>query len=600
MLASTFRLVGSLRSRLRGLESVMLFAVLAGLLFALPGLVIPTFAKIFVDDILVQGKASWAVPLLWGMALTAVLRGALLWLQNRALMVLEIKLYVSMAAGFLRHALNLPVSFFARTFAGDIAAGIELNYRVARTVAVELLPNVINALAVVFFLVLMVQYDLLLTGAITALALVNLLLRRRLDRSRKGLHSRVQALQGELVGLSASGVQDIESVKASAREAEFFGAWAAAQARMVNALRELETAGVLVGAVPGLLAALNTAAVLGLGGWLVLKGRFSLGDLVAYQSLAVSFITPLGELVHMTEQTRTAEGNLERLNQVLEQAPDPELADRTSDEGAMMNAEEKETPPAANSSVIAPLAFGRAKLAGGVELRGVVFGYDRGAAPLIDGLDLTLFPGKRVALVGGSGSGKSTVLRLLAGLHQPWEGEVRFDGRPRRAIARRLLTDSVAFVDQDIVLFEGTVRENLGLWEPGIPDIDLERAARDAVIHEVITARPGGYHSLVVEGGANFSGGQRQRMEIARALAGNPTVLLMDEATSALDAVTEKQIADNLRRRGCTCVIVAHRLSTIRDCEEILVFDRGRVVQRGTHAVLYAIDGLYRDLITQY
>jgi NHLM bacteriocin system ABC transporter peptidase/ATP-binding protein len=576
MLASSFRLIGSLRGRLRGLASVILFAVLAGLMLALPGLVVPTFAKIFVDDILVQNKASWARPLLWGMALTALLRGALLSLQNRALMLLEIKLYVSMTAGFLRHVLRLPVSFFARTFAGDIAARIDLNYGVARTVAVELVPNVVNALAVVFFLVLMVQYDLLLTGVVTALALVSLWLRRRLDRARKGLNARVQALQGELAGLSASGLQDIEGVKASAGEAEFFAAWAAGQARMVNALRELETAGVLVGAVPGLMAALNTAAVLGLGGWLVLNGRFTLGDLVAYQSLAVSFITPLGELVRLTEQSRLAEGNLERLNQVLDQAPDPELAER------------------------APTLPGAAKLAGRVEARGLVFGYDRAAAPLLDALDLSLFPGKRVALVGGSGSGKSTVLRLLAGLYQPWKGDVRFDGRPRRELPHHLLTDSVAFVDQDIVLFEGTVRENLSLWDPGTPDADLERAARDAVIHEVIAARPGGYDSLVAEGGANFSGGQRQRLEIARALAGNPTVLLMDEATSALDAVTEKQIADNLRRRGCTCVIVAHRLSTIRDCEEILVFDRGQVVQRGTHAELYAVDGLYRDLIAHY
>jgi NHLM bacteriocin system ABC transporter peptidase/ATP-binding protein len=599
MLASASSLIGSLRGRLRGLGAVIAFAVLSGVLLALPGLVVPTFAKIFVDDILVQDKASWARPLLWGMVLTALLRGALLSLQNRALTILGIKLYVSMTAGFLRHVLRLPVSFFARTFAGDIAARIDLNYGVARTVAVELVPNVINALTVVFFLVLMAQYDLLLTIVVTALALVNLLLRRRLDRSRKGLNSRVQALQGELAGLSASGMQDIEGVKASAGEAEFFAAWAAGQARVVNALRELETAGVLLGAVPGLLAALNTAAVLGLGGWLVLNGRFTLGDLVAYQSLAVSFMTPLGELVRLTEQSRIAEGNLERLNQVLDEAPDPELTERAEDKGERMKDEEKEPASPDSSLILTPSTFG-AKVAGRVEMRGVVFGYDRAAAPLLHALDLSLFPGKRVAFVGGSGSGKSTVLRLVAGLYQPWAGDVLFDGRPRRELAHRLLTDSVAFVDQDIVLFEGTVRENLSLWEPGTPDADLERAARDAVIHEVIAARPGGYDSLMAEGGANFSGGQRQRLEIARALAGNPTVLLMDEATSALDTVTEKQIADNLRRRGCTCVIVAHRLSTIRDCEEILVFDRGRVVQRGTHAELYAVDGLYRDLIAHY
>jgi NHLM bacteriocin system ABC transporter peptidase/ATP-binding protein len=579
MLASSFGLIASLQGRLRGLASGIAFAVLSGLMLVLPGLVVPTFAKIFVDDILVQNKANWARPLLWGMALTAVLRGALLVLQNRTLMLLEIKLYVRMTAGFLRHVLRLPISFFARTFAGDIAARIDLNYGVARTVAVELVPNVVNALAVVFFLVLMVQYDLLLTGVVTALALVNLRIRRRLDRSRKGLNSRVQALQGELAGLSSSGLQDIEGMKASAGEAEFFSAWVAGQARVVNALRELETGSALLGAVPGLLAALNTAAVLGFGGWLVLNGRFTIGDLVAYQSLSVSFLTPLGELVRLTELSRIAEGNLERLNEVLDEPPDPELV--VSDTG----------------SDHSPLT---GKLAGRVELRGVVFGYDRTTAPLIDGLDLTLFPGKRVALVGGSGSGKSTVLRLVAGLYQPWEGDVRFDGHRRCEMAHRMLTDSVAFVDQDIVLFEGTVRENLSLWDPGIPDADLERAARDAGIHEVIAARPGGYDSPVAEGGVNFSGGERQRLEIARALSGNPTVLLMDEATSALDTVTEKQIADDLRRRRCTCVIVAHRLSTIRDCEEILVFDRGRVIQRGSHAELCAVDGLYRNLIAHF
>jgi NHLM bacteriocin system ABC transporter peptidase/ATP-binding protein len=576
MPASTFGLIRSLRGRLRGLADGLVFVLLAGLGLALTGMVVPTFAKIFVDDILVQNKTDWVRPLLWGMALTAALRAALLFLQNRVLTLLEIRLYLSMTAGFFRHVLRLPVSFFARTFAGDVAARIDLNYRAAWTVARELVPNAINALAVVFFLALMVQYDLLLTVVVAALALGNLQLRRRMDRSRKGLNARVQALQGELAGLSASGVQDIEGLKASAGEAEFFAAWAARQARVINALRDLEIAGSRTAAFPGLLTALNTAAVLGLGGWLVLRGRFTLGDLVAYQSLAVSFITPLGELIRLAEQRRIAEGNLERLNEVLDEAADPELVER-------------EPAPSLG-----------AKLAGRVDMRGVVFGYDRAAAPLIRDFDLSLFPGKRVALVGSSGSGKSTVLRLLAGLYQPWEGDVLFDGRPRRELPRPLLTHSVAFVDQDIVLFEGTVRENLTLWEPGTRDADLEQAARDAGVHEVIAARPGGYDSQVAEGGANFSGGQRQRLEIARALAVNPTVLLMDEATSALDTITEKQIADNLRRRGCTCVIVAHRLSTIRDCEEILVFDRGRVVQRGTHAELCAVDGPYRKLIAGF
>lgn len=582
----------TLRARLCGVADGLMFVLLAGVALVLPGLVVPTFAKIFVDDILVQDKANWVRPLLWGMALTALLRTALLYLQNRALARVEIKLYLSMTAGFLWHVLRLPVSFFARISAGDVAARVDLNYSVARTVVSELVPNVINALVVIFFLVLMAQYNLLLTAVVLGLALLNLLLRRRFDHSRKGLNARVRAQQGELAGLSAGGLQDIEGLKASAGEAEFFAAWVSRQARLVNALRELEAATVLVSSFPRLLAALNTAAVLGLGGWLVMHGHFTLGDLVAFQSLAVSFITPLGELVRVAEQARITEGNLERLDEVLDQRLDPELT-KSKDEGGRMKDE-----PSVSSFILPPSSLG--KLSGRVEMRGVTFGYDLAAPPLIHKLDLILFPGKRVALVGGSGSGKSTVIRLLTGLYQPWAGEVLFDGRPRHELPRSLLMHSVAFVDQDIVLFEDTIRANLTLWEPGVPDEDLERAARDAEIHEVIAARPGGYDSLVAEGGANFSGGQRQRLEIARGLVANPTVLLLDEATSALDTLTEKQIADNVSRRGCTCVIVAHRLSTIRDCEEILVFDRGRVVERGAHAELYAADGKYRELIGRY
>jgi ABC-type bacteriocin/lantibiotic exporter with double-glycine peptidase domain len=311
-----------------------------------------------------------------------------------------------------------------------------------------------------------------------------------------------------------------------------------------------------------------------LGSLRVIEGEITMGMLVAFQSLMASFLGPVNQLVQLGGTIQEVEGDMSRIDDILRYEPDKYTY---SDDGWTTGQED-------------------VKLTGSLELRDITFGYNPLAPPLIEGFSLTLKPGMRVALVGGSGSGKSTVAKLVAGLYQPWEGEILFDGSPREAVPPDVFHNSVAMVDQDILLFEGTIRDNLTLWDSTVPESSIIQAAVDAAIHDDIALR-GGYDSMIEEGGRNFSGGQRQRLEIARALVNQPSLLIFDEATSALDPLTEQVIDASLRRRGCTGLIIAHRLSTIRDCDEIIVLDQGKVVQRGTHTELVKVDGPYRQLM---
>jgi ABC-type bacteriocin/lantibiotic exporter with double-glycine peptidase domain len=375
----------------------------------------------------------------------------------------------------------------------------------------------------------------------------------------------------KLQGIAMAGLQDIEGVKATGAESDFFVRWAGQQARVVNAQQELGVPTHVLGAVPAMLAGLNTAAILGFGGWRVIDGSLTIGTLVAFQALAATFNAPIASLVNLGSTLQEMAGNLANVDDVLRYPVEP---DRPRRRGALP-----------------------ARLSGALELRGVTFGYSRLASPLIEDFSLTMRPGDRVALVGPSGCGKTTISRLVCGLYSPWEGEILLDGVPRDEIPRDVLAGSLALVDQDIVLFEATVRDTLALWDRTLADASLVAAARDAVIHDDIVRRPGGYDRIVEEAGRDWSGGQRQRLEIARALSGDPSLLVLDEATSALDPLVERQIDERLRARGCTCLIVAHRLSTIRDCNEIVVLERGKVVQRGSHDELKGQDGLYATLI---
>lgn len=569
-------LIPALQKRLTGTSAALLFVILAGLLLVLPGLVAPVFSKLFVDGILLDGRTDWLRPLLVGMTVTALAYGFLTWLQQTYLLRLETRLAVSSSSSFLHHVLHLPVVFFTQRFAGDISSRVGTNNSVSQLLSRELASNFLALSTATFFALVMFAYDWLLTliciGVVSLNALaVTLVARHRTDGNR-----RFQKDHGKMNGTALGGLQNIETLKATGGESDLFSRWAGYQAKVVNARQELERTTQIFDAIPSLLAAVNTALVLGVGSARVMNGTLSLGGLIAFQVLMASFISPINRLVALVGRLQTVEGDLNRLDDVLRYPVD---------------ATGRDAPAGLPEEI--PV-----KLTGRLELKNIDFGYSRLDPPLIQGFNLTIEPGRRVALVGGSGSGKSTIAQLVTGLYQPWAGEVLFDGKPRTEIPRPVMVSSLATVDQSVFLFAGTLRENLTMWDSTLPLPEVIAAAKDAAIHEVIAARPGGYDSPVAEGGSNFSGGQQQRLEIARALVGRPTLLVLDEATSALDPQTEQLIDQNLRRRACTCLIIAHRLSTIRDADEIIVLERGKVVQRGTHEELMADEnGRYFQLI---
>ncbi len=563
--------------------ATLCFLGITGLLLVAPGLIIPMLSQFFVDTILVQQQDNWFSMLAAAFSLVLVMKFGLSLTERFLIVRLKTKIAVELSASFLWKLLHLPMTFFSQRYTGDIASRIESNMNIADSLSNKLMSAVVDVCMDFLYLILLFRLNALLTLVCIIITLTNVFIVMAVQERLKMGSQRMLQDAGKLDGVSINGLQMAETLKAGGSENEFFSKWAGYQAKYVNSNQEVSAISGLLSILPDFLSRITEVVILIMCTRNVMHGKMTFGMLIAYQQLMAGFISPLVRTVGFSADFQELDTDIRRTGDVMnyQDTKKSELFDEP-------------LIPAQQISSISQ----KGKLQGAVRLDNVTFGYSILEAPLIENFSLDLQPGMRVALVGGSGCGKSTIAKLISGLNHPWSGTLYFDDIPDSQIPREIRAASVAMVDQDISVFNGTIKDNITMWLSDIPEAEIIRAAKDACIHEDIMRRPGGYYSLIEEGGRNFSGGQLQRLEIARALVTNPRVLVMDEATSALDARSERIISDNIRRRGCTTIIIAHRMSAVRDCDYIFVLDHGKVIQRGSHKQLAQNKkGLYSSLI---
>lgn len=565
------------RKRLEGLGLAVVFVMLTAAVTSLVAILNTSLGQVFMDRILSGSDKEWLVPLTAIMLVLAGLSGTVSIINAVYLLNIQGKIAVVSSSRFMRHLLHLPVGFYSQRMVGDLQQRQSANEVIAFALVGQLAPVVINAAMLVLYLVIMLQYSVLLTVVGLATVVVNALIARYISKKRINISRSSMANLGKLYSTTVGGIEMIETIKASGAEIGYFGRWAGYQASVNQDEARTMRLNEYWGAVPLAVTEFANILVLVLGIWLIVQDRFTPGALLAFTGFLTAFMTPVTQMINLGQTVQEMQTQMERVEDVMRY--------------------EVDVPEESGEAVGVRTADGLEKLHGEVEMRHISFGYSPLEPALIEDFNLHIEPGQWVALVGGSGSGKSTIAKLLSGLYDPWEGDVRFDGVPLHEIPRPILRGSLAVVDQDVVMFEDSVSNNVKLWDNSIEDYEIILACRDADIHDVIASRDGAYFASVMPGGRNFSGGQLQRLEIARVLAQDPTIIVLDEATSALDAQTEAKVIQHIRDRGITCVVVAHRLSTIRDCDEILVLDDGKVVERGTHSELLARDGAYAELL---
>ena len=560
--------------RLKGTGTAIVFSVLTAAIGSLLAMLSPGFSRVFLDRLLTQQNPEWLTPflfLLGGFGLIQVIMSAI-----HAIYSLRIngKMAAVGNTSYMWKMLRLPIEFFSQRYAGDIQGRQASNASIANTLINTFAPMLLNAGMMVFYLIVMLRYSWILTlVGITSLT-VNAIVSNFISKKRVNITRVSMRESAKLNSYTSSGISMIETIKSSGAENGFFAKWAGYQAGVNTQQIRFVKLNQYLGLIPQFVNTLANDAVLILGVWLTMQGHFTVGMVMAFQGFLSSFMAPALTFVSAGQTLQEMRTQMERVDDVMDYPLDDAFAEDGSTDGDYQ------------------------KLSGNIEIKNVTFGYSKLADPFVKDFNMKLEPGRSVAIVGGSGCGKSTMSKLISGLYQPWSGEILFDGKPMKQIEKSVFFGSLAVVDQDIILFEDTVENNIKMWDDSIEDFEMILAARDAQLHEDIMQRPGGYQAKLTDGGRDLSGGQRQRMEIARVLAQDPTIIILDEATSALDAKTEYEVVKAIRNRGIACIVVAHRLSTIRSCDEILVMQKGQIIDRGTHQELMQSSELYQQLVT--
>ena len=561
------------KERLKGTSAAVTFVILTSTISALMGMISPAFSRVFLDQLLSGSNPEWLIPFTIGMSAFAAIYILVLWISAVYSLRIQGKMEAVGNSTYLWKVLHLPMQFFGQRLPADIADRQATNATIAGTLVNIFAPLAINSIMMVFYLFVMLRYSPLLTAIGIGSIIINLILSAVVTQKRVNI-TRVQMRDSaKLSSATASGVRMIETIKSSGAEHGFFERWAGFQASVNTQDVKFTQLNAFLSSIPTLVTSVSNLLVMGTGVLLVLRGSFSIGMVMAFQGFLSSFMSPANAIITTGQSLQEMVTQMERVDDVMSYPSD-----------TLLNEKEKKAD--------------YEKLSGNIEMKDVSFGYARLGAPLIENFNLTVKPGQKIALVGRTGCGKSTVAKLLSGLYRPWSGSITFDGMPIEEIDRHVFTGSVAVIDQNVTLFEETVAENIKMWDDSIEDFEMIMAARDAGIYEDIIQRHNGFMHKMTENGRDFSGGQRQRIEIARALAQDPTICILDEATSALDAKTEYEVVNSIRERGITCVVIAHRLSTIRDCDEIIVMDHGKIMERGTHKELMALGGMYKELVT--
>lgn len=561
------------KERLKGSMPAVLFIVFTTVLLSLLGIFGPVFSLVFVDSILGSGYRQWLPSLLLLMAGFAAAALTVSLIRTIYSYKINAKFSILANAKFEWHLLRLPVEFFSQRMSGDIETTQESNESIANTFIQTFAPLALNVTLMFLYLFAMMNYSPLIALIAVTAVTINLVVSLRLSRKKINI-TRVQMhASGKLNGTTLAGIEMVETIKASGAENGFFERWAGYQAKVISQQQEFVRLENGFGIVPELVVSITSSIVLSVGVYLSLQGKFSLGMIVAFQGFLMGFMAPATSIIDATKTIQEMRTNMERVQDIMEYPVD--VSPEKLDEGKVYE-----------------------KLKGDIELKDVTFGYSTLDPPLIDHLSLHIRPGQKIAFIGTSGCGKSTLTKLISGLYKPWSGEILLDGKPMSEISRSVMTGSIAVVEQDIMLFEDTIADNIRMWDRTVEDFDVILAARDADLHEAIMRRPGGYEYRIAEEGRDLSGGQRQRLEIARVLAQDPTIIIMDEATSALDAMTEYNVIRKIQDRGITEIVIAHRLSSIRDCDIIYVMNQGKIVEQGTHEELFAKGGLYASLLS--